>query len=98
MPIVPASGASLELGFEVLQLASARNARQPPALERGDARRIIAAIFQPLQRRDDLRRRRSMSQNADNSAHGPSPPPDRQGEQALGQRSRRIQITLGVQL
>ena len=64
---------ALELGLEVLQLALGAQPRQPAALQRRDARRVVAAIFEPLQRRDDLRRDRALSQNADDSAHCPIP-------------------------
>ena len=64
---------ALQLRFEVLQLALGAQPRHPAALQRCDARRVVAAIFQPLQRRDDLRRDRALSQNADDSAHCPIP-------------------------
>ena len=59
----------LQLGFEVDELAAGAAARQKPVLERRDAGRIIAAIFEPLQRVDDERRDRLPPQNADDPAH-----------------------------
>ena len=64
---------TFELRLEVPQLALGAQPRHPAILERGDARRIIAAIFQPPQRRDNLRRDRALSQDADDSAHCPIP-------------------------
>jgi hypothetical protein len=64
---------AFELRLEIPELAFGAQPRHPAVLERGDPRRVVAAIFQPLQRRDDLRRDRAMSQNADDSAHCPIP-------------------------
>ena len=38
-------------------------------LDGGDAGRIIAAIFEPLQRIDDQRRHRRVAHNPDDAAH-----------------------------
>src|SRR6266576_1685974 len=51
------------------QLARTATALDLTADQRGDARRIIAAIFEPLQRIDDQRRHVARSGNADDSAH-----------------------------
>ena len=58
-----------ELGLEVLELALGAPAFELAVLERRDARRIIAAVFEPLQRVDDRARDRPRPENADNSAH-----------------------------
>ena len=41
-----------QLGFEVLEFALGAAAREVPAFERSNARRVVATIFQPLQRID----------------------------------------------
>ena len=69
MPMVPVSGSRCELGLEIAQLALGAPARQPAAFQRGDAGGVIAAIFQALERIDQLRRDRLAAENADNSAH-----------------------------
>ena len=52
MPIVPASGSAAEPRLEVGQLALGAAALDVAVHQGGDARRIVAAIFQPLQRVD----------------------------------------------
>ena len=71
MPIVPASGACDELDLEVAQLALGAAALEVAVLQGGDAGRIVAAIFQPLQRLDDQRRDRRRAENSDDAAHAP---------------------------
>ncbi len=56
--------------FEVLELALGAPAHQLAAFERGDAGGIVAAIFQPLERIDELRRRRLLPDDPDDAAHG----------------------------
>ena len=58
-----------ELDLEVAQLALGAPALQPPVLQRGDAGGIVAAVFEPLQRLDDLRRDRRLAEDADDAAH-----------------------------
>ena len=70
MPIVPLQRLAVQLGFEIAQLAFGAPARQLAAFQRRDAGGIVAAIFEPLERIDQLRRDRLAAENADNSAHG----------------------------
>ena len=60
---------AVEPVFEVLQFAFGAPARQRAVLERRDAGGIIAAIFEPLQRIDQLAGDRLMAENSNNSAH-----------------------------
>jgi len=55
--------------FEVLQLALGAPRRELAVLERDNARLIVAAIFEPLEGVDELRRRRPLPDNPDNAAH-----------------------------
>jgi hypothetical protein len=58
-----------ELLLEIAQLAAGAKARELALLERGDSGRVVAAIFQPLQRLDQGGRDRLASENADDAAH-----------------------------
>ena len=58
-----------QLVLEIAQLALGAAAIDPAVFERGDARGIVAAIFQPLERIDQLLGNRPASQNSDNAAH-----------------------------
>ena len=69
MPIRPDSGELLELGLQVAQLAFGAAAVEPAVLEGRHAGGIVAAVFKPLERFDDLRRDRRRADNADDSAH-----------------------------
>ena len=69
MPIEPRERRGGELGLEVLKLALGAPALELAVLERRDARRIVAAVFEALQRIDDRARDRSRSENANNPAH-----------------------------
>ena len=69
MPIVAAERRSASLASRLRSLPSRAHAAQLAVLQRRDAGGIIAAIFEPLQRLDDPRRRRALAQNADNPAH-----------------------------
>src|SRR5215208_1829942 len=62
--------------LEVLEFAFGAAAREMPAFQRGDARRIIAAIFEPLKRLDHFYGDRLTSEYSDDPAHGWSMPPD----------------------
>ena len=55
--------------FQIFQFAFGAAARELPALERGDARGVIAAIFEPLQRIDQLVRDGLAAENPDDPAH-----------------------------
>ena len=55
--------------LQVLELALGAPPRQHAVLERGDARGIVAAIFEALERIDQLRRGRLTADDSDNAAH-----------------------------
>jgi len=59
----------LQFILQIAQLAAGPQPRQPAVFQRGDARRIIAAIFQTLQRVDKSRRHGLAPQNSYNAAH-----------------------------
>ncbi len=63
-----------EPGFKRIQLALRTAAAQHAVIERGDARRVVAAVLKPLERVDQLARDRFGSDNSDNSAHPPGCP------------------------
>ena len=69
MPTEPWSGCFAQQSFEIAQLALGAAALQPAVLQRGDPGRIIAAIFEPLERVHKLARDRTLAKNADNAAH-----------------------------
>ena len=56
--------------LEIAQLALGAPARQCAAFQRRDACGVVAAIFQPLERVDELARYRFTAENADNPAQG----------------------------
>ncbi len=58
-----------ELRLEVLQLSLGAPARELAVFERGDAGRVVAAVFQALQRLHDGACDRPRPENADNSTH-----------------------------
>src|SRR5262245_21380126 len=60
---------ALEPCLEVAQLAFSAPAGQLPAFQRGDAGRVVAAIFQPLERVDQRASDRLTSENANYTAH-----------------------------
>ena len=72
MPVWPDSGEASQLGLQVFQLAFGAAAIEMVAFQRGDARGIIAAIFEALERIHQLLRDRSAPENADNAAHAGS--------------------------
>ena len=55
--------------FQILELALGAPPRQHAVLERGDARGIIAAVFEALERIDQLRRSCLLADDSDNPAH-----------------------------
>ena len=73
MPIEPESGAAASLASRFLELALGAPAFELAVLERRHASRIVAAVFEALQRIDDRARDRPRSQNANNPAHVSSP-------------------------
>ena len=56
--------------LEIDQLALGAAALDVAVDQRGDARRIVAAIFQPLQRLDQQGRDRRLADDSDDAAHG----------------------------
>jgi hypothetical protein len=58
-----------ELCFQILELAFGAPPRQHAVLERRHAGRIIAAIFEALERFDELRRDRLAADDSDDPAH-----------------------------
>ena len=58
-----------ELGLQVAQLALGAPARQVAVFQRRHAGQVIAAIFQPLQRIDQKRRHRFLTEDANDPAH-----------------------------
>ena len=83
MPIAPKRRGG-ELRLEVLELALGAPALEPAVLERRDAGRIVAAVFEPLQRIDDRACDRPGPENPDNSAHLKVPVRIDRPRQALG--------------
>ena len=69
MPIVPESGSRAKPRFQVLELAFGAPPRQHAVLERRHAGRIVAAVFEALERIDELRRSRLTADDSDNAAH-----------------------------
>ena len=65
-----------ELVLEVAELALGAPAGQVPAFQRRHTGRIVAAIFEPLQRIDEQRRHRRLAENPDNAAHRSLPESD----------------------
>ena len=59
----------LQSRFEIFELAFGAAAIEAIAFQRGDARRIIAAIFEALERINQLFGDRSAPENADDAAH-----------------------------
>ena len=62
-----------EAVFEILQLAFGAAAREHAVLQGGDTGRIIAAIFEPLERIHHGGRHRSAAENSDDAAHAVVP-------------------------
>src|SRR5205807_4837849 len=62
--------------FQVLELAFGTAAREPAALQRRDARRIVAAIFQALERLDHFLGHRLAPKYSDDPAHASNMSPD----------------------
>ena len=58
-----------KLRFQILELAFRAPPRQHAMLERGDAGRIVAAIFEALERVDEQRRDRLVADDSDDAAH-----------------------------
>ena len=65
----------LEPALQVLELALGAPPGQVPRFQRGNAGRVIAAIFQPLERVDQLTGDRLMAEDSNNAAHYRLAPP-----------------------
>ena len=63
--------------LQILELALGAPPRQHAVLERRDARGIIAAVFEALERIDQLRRGRLLADDTDNPAHAGRTVPSR---------------------
>ena len=61
---------AVQPALEIAELALGAATRQHAMLERGDAGGIIAAVFEALERIDELPRHRFMAENSNNSAQG----------------------------
>ena len=70
MPIVPGQRLRAEPRLEVDQLALGPAAVDVAVDQGGDARRVVAAIFQPLQRLDQQGRDGGLADDSDDAAHG----------------------------
>ena len=66
---MPVKRRPLEPLLEVPELAGGPPAHQVAILQRGDAGRIVAAVFEPLQRVDELRCDGTVPENSDDAAH-----------------------------
>jgi len=79
--VTDAGGAIQRLGLkpllQILQLALGATALEMLAFERGDARGIVAAIFETFERIHQLLCNRLAPENADNPAHADQYPPNR---------------------
>ena len=71
MPVEPCSGDRFRQLFEIAQLALGATPPELPVLDGGDARGIIAAIFEALQRVDQLLGDRPFAEDANDAAHRP---------------------------
>ena len=60
---------ALQSGFEILEFAFGATPRELAALQCRDTRGIIAAIFEALERIDQMRRSRVTADDSDNAAH-----------------------------
>ena len=85
-----------ELLLEILELALGAAPRQLAVFERGDARGIVAAIFQALERIDELRRRRFSADDSDNAAHPRGCFPQN-GVQRRNPSARHLPLTVKAQ-
>src|SRR3954462_5245847 len=56
--------------FKITEFAFGAAAREMAILQRGHARGIIAPVFEPLERVDQLHCHRLAAEHADNPAHG----------------------------
>src|ERR1700758_3968603 len=60
---------ALQPGLEILELALGAPPRECAVFQRRNARGIVAAIFEALERIDQMRRRRLTADDSDDSAH-----------------------------
>src|SRR5271165_5166750 len=85
-----------EFGLEILKLALGPPPLQPAVLEGRDAGRVVAAVFESLQRLDDRPGDRPPPQDAYNAAHRlltPQRAPNRTST-AIGRRAAPSQVTM----
>ncbi len=66
---IAAERLALEPRFQGAQLAFGAAARQHAVIERGDAGRVIAAVFEALERIDQMARDRLAPENSNDPAH-----------------------------
>ena len=69
MPILPASGSLREPGCQRLQFAFGAAAAELAVIERGDAGGVVAAVFEALERIDQMAGDRLAPENSDDPAH-----------------------------
>ena len=69
----PAERLAAELALQVDELAFGAPARQFAMLDGRDAGRVVAAVFEPLQRLDEQRRHRRVADDPDYSTHAVCP-------------------------
>ena len=70
MPLWPCSGSPVELVSQRLQLALRAEADELPPFQRGNAGGVVAAVFEALERVDEVGRDRFAPENSDDPAHG----------------------------
>ena len=71
MPVAPVQRLALEQLLEIAQLAFGAPPPEMAVLDGGDAGGIVAAIFEPLQRVDQLFGDRPFAEDANDAAHRP---------------------------
>ena len=70
---VPGERLGEQPAFEVAQLALGAAALEMAVLDGGDAGRVVAAIFEPAQRVDEVGRDGLLPDDSDDAAHGSNP-------------------------
>jgi hypothetical protein len=66
---VPRKRLTRESGFEIAQFALGSTTAEPPAFQSGDAGRVVAPVFETLERVDEPGCDWLTPENAHNSAH-----------------------------
>ena len=80
--------------FEIAQLALGAPAGQLAVFQRGEPRRIIATIFEPLERVDERTGDRTLAKNADNATHPRIPSQPLQRNKKPESRVRRKSLCM----